>query len=84
MDNWITDTSDGFESTPEDTQWLLETFIPETLSSNCKNLFFLISPDSPLQSEIQAQAEVLKELFNVRLCENLDEVKNILTTDRLQ
>ena len=45
--NWITDTTNGFESTPEDTQWLLETFIPETLSTHCKNLFFIIAPDSP-------------------------------------
>ena len=70
--NWITDTENGFESTPEDTQWLLECFIPETLSTNCKNLFFLIAPDSPLRGEIRAQAEALKELFNVTLLDNLD------------
>ena len=82
--NWITDTANGFESTPEDTQWLLETFIPETLSTHCKNLFFIIAPDSPLQGEISAQAEALKELFNVRLCKDLDTVRSILTADKLQ
>lgn len=73
--NWVTDTTNGFESTPEDTQWLLETFIPETLSSNCKNLFFIMAPNSPLKHEIENQAETLRQFFTVHICENIREIQ---------
>ncbi len=44
---WITDTNDGFESTEEDTKWLLENFIPKTIASSVKKVIFIIKDDSP-------------------------------------
>lgn len=79
--NWITDTTDGFESSPEDTAWLLNEFLPKTVESSCKNLFFIIAQDSPLESEIKGQADALGEFFNVFLCENLHAVRTRLVQE---
>lgn len=69
---WITDTTNGFESNPEDTAWLLEKFIPKTIDSSCKKIVFLIEDDSPLKAEIDAQAEALSKYFEVECCVSLE------------
>ena len=73
--NWITDTTNGFENSPEDTAWLLNEFIPKTIESSCKKLFFIIEPDSPIKDEIESQAEALRKFFTVHLCKNMDALK---------
>ena len=70
---WITDTQNGFESTLEDTQWLLEEFLPKTIGSSCKNIIFIIKNDSPLNDEIAQQAEALGQYFDVKIFETLDQ-----------
>ena len=70
--HWITDTSEGFESDPSDTLWMVETFLPLTLQSNCKTVTFIIDDDSPLKEEIDTQAEALSQYFTVRKIKRLD------------
>lgn len=73
--NWITDTTHGFENEEEDTEWLLSEFIPQTIESSCKNLFFIMTSESHLKDEIEGQAEALRKFFTVHLCENKNEIK---------
>ncbi len=75
--SWITDTTFGFESTPDDTRWLAAEFIPKTVRSSCKNVYFIIRNDSPLKHEIESQAEILKEYFNVKLVGTLNSVGHL-------
>jgi len=70
---WITDTTNGFENDPKDTQWLMESFIPQTIQSSIKKVVFIINDDSPLKKEIEIQAEALKEFFEVMLVERLSD-----------
>lgn len=72
--NWITDTTYGFENRPEDTEWLVERFIPQAIQSSCENLFFIMEEDSPLREEIEEQATVLGEYFRVSIVGSLEEV----------
>lgn len=71
---WITDTSNGFENEPEDTQWLIETFMPKVIDSSCKNIVFVIQENSPLNEEIAQQSIALSQSFNVRTVSSLGEV----------
>jgi hypothetical protein len=64
---WITDTTNGFENAEEDTQWLLEKFLPKVLQTNCKKIMFIMEQNSPLQAEINAQAVALREHFEVEI-----------------
>ena len=68
---WITDTTNGFESDPEDTAWLLESFLPQTIESSIEKVVFIIAPDSPLMAEIEGQAVALREFFEVALVEKI-------------
>jgi len=72
---WITDTSNGFESTPEDNQWLATEFSPQAINSTCKKVVFIIKNDSPLKNEIELHSELLKQFFEVELVEKLANVK---------
>ena len=72
VSTWITDTTDGFENEPEDTQWLLEIFLPEVVSGPCKNVTFIIDDASPLKEEIAQQAEALSHYFNVWQIDTLE------------
>jgi len=69
---WITDTTNGFENESEDTQWLLETFIPKTTESSCDAIVFIIKEDSPLKDEIDGQTKALSQYFTVRQIERLE------------
>ncbi len=69
---WITDTTNGFENELEDTQWLLENFIPKTINSTCNNIVFIIKNDSPLKTEITEQEKVLSQYFDVQQIENIE------------
>jgi len=69
---WITDTTNGFENNPKDTQWLMEVFIPQTIQSSIKKVIFLIQNDSSLKKEIENQAEALREFFDVILVSDLE------------
>ncbi|MBN2722229.1 MAG: hypothetical protein JXQ77_05370 [Campylobacterales bacterium] len=71
---WITDTTNGFENEPEDTQWLLENFIPKTINSSCDTIIFIIKNNSPLKNEIDEQTKALSQYFNVKRIESLDEI----------
>ena len=73
---WITDTTNGFESDAEDTEWLLEEFIPQTIASECKRVVFIIAQDSPLKEEIDEQSKALSEYFEVLQVESLEEIEN--------
>ncbi|MCF6244479.1 MAG: hypothetical protein L3J43_05530 [Sulfurovum sp.] len=68
---WITDTTNGFESTEADTKWLLEAFMPLTLESSIRKIIFIIAEDSPLHDEIEGQAVALREFFELELVESL-------------
>lgn len=71
---WITDTTNGFESELEDTQWLLENFIPKTIDSSCDTIIFIIKNNSPLKNEIDGQIKALSQFFNVKQIESLDKI----------
>lgn len=68
---WITDTTNGFENELEDTQWLLENFIPQTINSTYTSIVFIIKDDSPLKTEITEQEKVLSQYFDVIQIENI-------------
>lgn len=71
---WITDTTNGFENESEDTQWLLENFIPKTIDSSCDTIVFIIQKDSPLKHEIDEQTKALSKYFNVKQIEKLEDL----------
>jgi len=71
---WITDTTNGFESREEDTQWLATEFSPKAIQSSCKEIIFIIKEDSPLKDEIKLHAQLLKQFFDVKLVETLEEI----------
>ena len=71
---WITDTTNGFENEPEDTQWLLETFIPKVIDSSCESIAFIIDEDSPLKDEIKQQRAALSQYFNVQEADSLEAI----------
>jgi len=71
---WITDTTNGFESHKEDTKWLLENFIPNTINSSCDTLIFIIKNNSPLKNEIDEQSKALSQYFDVREVANLNNL----------
>jgi hypothetical protein len=68
---WITDTSNGFENEKADTNWLLETFMPQLIESSVGKIVFIIKKDSLLMTEIQGQVESLSKYFEVELKESL-------------
>jgi len=72
---WITDTSNGFESTSEDNQWLATEFSPQAINSTCKKVVFIIKSDSPLKNEIESQSQLLKQFFEIELVEKLANLK---------
>jgi isopenicillin N synthase-like dioxygenase len=72
---WITDTSNGFESTTEDNQWLAIKFSPQAIDSTCKKVIFIIKNDSPLKNEIELHSQLLKQFFEVELVEKLANIK---------
>ena len=72
---WITDTTNGFQSTSEDNQWLATEFSPQAINSTCKKVVFIIKNDSPLKEEIELHSQLLKQFFEVELVETLADVK---------
>jgi len=75
---WITDTSNGFESTDEDTSWLIDEFIPKTINSTCDTIVFIIKNNSPLKDEINNQAKALAQYFRVIQIDNIELLNNYL------
>lgn len=71
---WITDTTNGFENELEDTQWLLDNFIPKTMNSSCDTIIFIIKNSSPLKNEIDAQTKALSQYFTVKQVESLNKI----------
>lgn len=71
---WITDTTNGFENEQEDTQWLLENFLPKVLESSCSTIVFIIKKDSLLIDEINEQTKALSQFFNVVQIEKLEDL----------
>ena len=45
---WITDTTNGFQSTSEDNQWLATEFSPQAINSTCKKVVFIIKKYTPV------------------------------------
>ncbi len=76
--SFIADTTDGFEDDPEDTQWLLDVFIPLARQTQCKRVFFIIDRDNSLKNELETQAGELKNYFEVEVCFDLEEVRESL------
>ena len=76
--NYVADTRDGFENEKDDTDWLLNYFLPQTSSTTCKIIFFIINKDNKLKEELEGQSVELKKMFDVFYCFGLDEVKGIL------
>lgn len=72
---WITDTTNGFESTQEDNQWLATEFSPQAINSTCSNIIFIIKKDSPFKNEIELHSQLLKQFFKVKLVESLADVQ---------
>ena len=72
---WITDTTNGFESVPEDTQWLIESFMPKVIGSSCKTITFIIKEDSPLKEEIEQQEKALSQFFKVQKVDRLNVIR---------
>jgi len=72
---WITDTTNGFESVPEDTEWLIETFMPKVIGSPCKTITFIIQEESPLKEEIEQQEKALSQFFKVQKIKTLNEIR---------
>ncbi len=68
---WITDTTNGFENIEEDSKWLVEKFIPQTIDSSCESIFFIMREDSSLKDEIYTQKEALSQYFDVKIVEDL-------------
>jgi len=77
---WITDTTHGFESEVEDTQWLLSTFIPQCIESSCDTIYFVIEEDSPLQEEITGQTQALSQYFNSKCIQSIEDIPFIEAT----
>jgi hypothetical protein len=73
----LVETKNGFENEIEDTQWLLEEFLPKVLQTNCKKIVFIMEQNSPLQAEIDAQAVALGEYFEVLQVKSLEELEKI-------
>jgi hypothetical protein len=71
---WITDTTHGFESDEADTKWLLDEFVPMMIESSIENIIFVIDSDSPLIEEILGQEVALREYFEVKLIESLNDI----------
>jgi hypothetical protein len=76
--DFVADTTDGFEDAPEDTQWLLNTFIPLARQTDCQRIFFIIDRDNTLKNELDAQTGELKNYFTVQTCFDLSEVRQSL------
>ena len=71
---WITDTTNGFESMEKDNQWLATEFSPQAINSTCKTIAFIIKENSPLRNEIELHSQILKQFFEVRLVERLEDI----------
>lgn len=71
---WITDTTNGFENESEDTEWLLENFMPKVIESSCDTIVFIIKKDSPLKDEIDTQTKALSQYFSVKQIEKLEDL----------
>jgi len=68
---WITDTTNGFENDREDSEWLMKEFIPQTISSHCQRVVFIINDRSLLKEEINSQSKILSQYFEVLQVEKL-------------
>ena len=77
-ETWITDTTNGFENENDESEWLINNFIPQTIDSSCKLIVFILQRNSHLKEEIKGQAEALKKFFEVEICENLEIAKNLI------
>ena len=75
---WITDTTNGFKSNKNDTNWLLNDFIPQAINSSCETIIFIMEDSSPLKQEIGLQAKALSQYFNVKIVNNFDKIDNDL------
>jgi len=71
---WITDTTNGFESTHEDSKWLATEFSPQAINSTCKTIIFIIQENSPLKNEIELHSQILKQFFEVKLVDSLENI----------
>lgn len=76
--NFAADTTDGFENEYEDTQWLLNEFIPRSTETSCKIVFFITRHDKHLEVELEGQSIELRKYFKVYTCFSLEEVRQIL------
>jgi len=76
--NYVADTRDGFENEQADTQWVFDVFLPQTASTTCKAVFFIIDNVNNLKEELEGQSIELRKMFDVHYCFGLAEVKTVL------
>ena len=75
---WITDTTYGFENIEEDTQWLMEVYMPKLINSSLKKIVFIIEKDSHLKKEIDEQTKALSEYFIVKQIERFVDLEGVI------
>jgi hypothetical protein len=80
--HYVADTRDGFENEEADTQWIFNEFLPQTASTTCKAIFFIIDNDHSLKEELEGQSVELRKWFDVHYCFSLDEVGGLLAQYR--
>ena len=81
--HFVADTRDGFENEQDDTQWLHDVFLPQSASTTCKAIFFIIDNDHTLKKELEMHSVALRKFFDVYYCFSLDEVKSQLNQYRV-
>jgi hypothetical protein len=76
--HYVADTRDGFENEEPDTQWVFDVFLTQTAKTTCRAIFFIINSDNKLKEELEGQAIMLRQKFDIHYCFALEEVKSIL------
>lgn len=72
---WLIDFNDEVDKLPEDAEWFVNTFLPMTVNDSIENIFFIIRPNCQIKNEIiDKRVNHYKDLFNVEIFENMEEV----------
>lgn len=79
--HYVADTRNGFENEDSDTQWVFNEFIPQTASTNCKYIFFIIDKDDSLKEELESQSVEFNKFFEVKAFFSLNEIKEFLANN---
>lgn len=72
--NYVADTRNGFEDTPEDTKWVADIFMPKAVEYGCKYNYFLIDENNLLKDELEGQEHNSQRIINFRYIYKLSEI----------